>query len=311
MTRSATAFAPASVGNAGVGFDIMGFAVRACGDTVRVQRGAPGVRILDIEGVSLETKLPKDPEKNTATAGLVALSAQLPFGFDVTVQKGIPLSSGLGGSAASAVAGVFAASAVLDSPLSREDMMRYAMIGEAIASGAEHGDNVAPSLCGGLMLIRKLRPLDMFALPVPKGVHCALVHPQIRIDTKAARAVLPAELSLSTCVAHSAELASFVAACYRGEAQRFAESCKDLLAAPHRRSLIPGYDDAERAALSAGAWNFTISGAGPTVFSLCSSEEKAQTVQKAIGEAFANKGLGVDAWCTEVGTEGARLVASS
>lgn len=300
----ATAFAPATVGNAAVGFDVLGFAVDAVGDSVTVSAiDEPIVRISEIDGVVSD--LPRDPAENTATVGLVALRADhdVTFGFDVSIHKGIPLGSGMGGSAASAVAAVVAANAVLGNVLSAEQMFDYALQGEEVASGHAHPDNVAPCLYGGLTYAvdGKIRNL-----PTP-GLWVTLVHPELRIDTKIARGVLPREIPLSTAVGQLAYIAAFVDACHRNDADAAAFYCRDLLAEPHRKALVPGFADCKSAASDAGALCFSLSGSGPTVFALSPDADAAERARLAIIEAFANSSLKAEGWVSKFGAQGARL----
>lgn len=306
MTDRATAFAPATVGNAAVGFDILGFAVDAIGDRVTVERGESGVRIVAIEGTDVE--LPTDPARNTATVGLMSMIEDLglDFGFDVTIHKEIPIGSGLGGSASSAVASVVAANALLSEPLSPELLLSYAVEGEAVASGAPHGDNAAPCLYGGLTLVRGAgKAIEVIEIPTPTGLWCTLVHPDIRIETRAARDILPGQVPLATTVAQSGLLASFLAGCYTNDLERVGRSCRDLLIEPFRSQLVPGFEDARRAAMRAGALSFSLSGSGPTVFSLSDSESSAAAIREAIEASFE---LPTRGWTCPLPADGARVL---
>lgn len=305
---NATAFAPATVGNVIVGFDLLGLCIDAnVGDLVTVTRiDEPVVRVDEI--ISDEPiSLPDDPTKNTATAGLVHLIAekQLPFGFAVTIKKGIPLGSGMGGSAASAAGGIVAANALLDTPLTDRELFHYSLLGEAVASGAAHGDNLAPCLFGGLQLITSNAPLRWTTLPTPSGLSSVLVHPHMRLDTKQARGVLQRPFELHDFVEQSAYLAGFIAACFGDDVNALAHSLNDILIEPHRKSLIPGFDDVQRAALDHGALGCSISGAGPSMFALCRTEE-AQTIQDAMVKAFAEHGhMPSDAYTSPLNARGA------
>jgi homoserine kinase len=304
--HQATAFAPATVGNAAVGFDILGFAIEAIGDQVTVVRGEPGVRIESIEGTDAE--LPTDAAHNTATVGLVKMANDLAldFGFDVTIHKGIPIGSGMGGSAASAVAGVVAANALLPEPLPRPVLLAYALEGEAVASGAPHGDNAAPCLYGGLTLVRGHgKTIDVVEVPTPEGLWCTAVHPDVVVKTRAAREILPDHVPLATAVAQSGLLASFLAGCYSGDAERVGRSCRDLLVEPFRSQLVPGFEAARAAAMKAGALSFSLSGSGPTVFSLSRSAETAEAVRDAIESSFE---LATRGWVCALPAAGAKLV---
>ncbi len=216
LTQEATAFAPATIANVAVGFDVLGFAFDDVGDRVTVRRSDnPGVRIASVSGESL----PADPQENTAGVALLSMieDIDLQEGFDVELQKGIPLSSGLGGSAASAVGAVVAANHLLERPRSREDLLPYALAGEAVASGAAHGDNVVPCLFGGLVaVIPGASGMTPVHLPVP-NLHCVLVRPNIQLATKAQRQVLPATISLTEHARQSSYLAGFVSALHTGD----------------------------------------------------------------------------------------------
>jgi homoserine kinase len=307
--RSATAFAPASVGNVAVGFDVLGHAMDAVGDRVTVTRtDEPGIRIVSVEGIA--GPLPEEPGDNTATAGLVRLTADrgLAFGFDVSIRKGIPLGSGMGGSASSAVAGIVAASAVLDVPLTPEEMFGYAMVGEAVASGAMHGDNVAPILLGGLRLVRAHDPPDLVHIPVPASVRCVLVRPDMRLDTRTARAVLPREIPLGLHVHQSAGLAALVAGCFMGDLALIRRSLADAVVEPARAPLVPGFHAVQRAARDAGALGCSISGAGPSLFAWCDGDAAAGDVLQAMKTAFWRAGLQSQGWISPVDCPGARIV---
>ncbi len=302
---TAVAYASASIGNVAVGYDVLGCAFPALGDRVRVRRtDAPGVRIEAITGVV--TDLPRDPDRNTATVALQGLLDEraLPFGLAISIEKGIPLGSGMGGSAASAVAAVKAASALLDAPLTPEELFRYALAGEAVASGAQHGDNVAPSLFGGLVLTRALDPPDVVPVPVPPGVRCVLVRPHMQIETRDARRLVPDTVPMATTVQHAANLAGLVAGCFRGDLALIRRAFEDVLVEPHRAGLIPGFRAVQAAARAAGALGCSIAGAGPSVFAWCPDAPTAGDVQAAMVEAFAGAGLATDAWCAEIGTVG-------
>lgn len=316
MTRTrATAFAPASVANVAVGFDLLGFSVSAAGDEVTVEKTGPtGIVIKDVSGVV--TQVPKDAAKNTATAGLVRLShdLHLKFGFEVTIEKGIPLGSGMGGSAASAVAALVAANALLDEPLSRERLLSYALIGEAQASGSYHADNVAPSLLGGLTLARvratgDLPRVEAISLPTPPNVYCVLVHPKMVLETKTARGVLKNDVLLKAHVEQAANLGGFVAACYRGDLALLKSSFHDVVVEPQRATLIPGFHDVKDSAMRSGAIGCSISGAGPSVFAWVEGAERAEDVAKSMIGGFARAGLESKAWTMPLATPGARVIA--
>ncbi len=298
--------APASVANVAVGFDLLGFSVAAAGDEVTVERTSkPGVEIGDVTGVV--TQVPKDSAKNTATAGLVRLAhdLDLKFGFRVSIKKGIPLGSGMGGSAASAVAAIVAANAVLDKPLTEADMLSYSLIGEAQASGSYHADNVAPSFKGGLTIAR-VRSIDdrprveLVSLPAIPETYTVLVHPQLILETKTARGVLKADIHLKSHVEQAANLAGFIAACYRQDFDLLKRSFADVVIEPQRAHLIPGFHDVKDSAMKAGSLGCSISGAGPSVFAWVRGRELAEAVEKAMIGAFARAGLESKSWVSSL-----------
>ncbi len=313
--RRATAFAPATVANVAVGFDILGFAVEAAGDEVTVTTsGHAGVRvgrITDLTGTLAEGGLPTDASQNTATAGLIKLREDLGLstGFDVSVQKGIALGSGMGGSAASAVAALVAANALLEQPLPKGALLKYAMLAEGVASGAHHPDNVTPCLFGGLTLITQTEPVRHVQLPTPEGVIVVLVHPRVRVDTRAARAVLSPHVSLADHVLQSARLGGFIAGCFNDDLDLVRSCFADVLIEPQRSALIPAFAQVKEAALAHGAVGFAISGSGPSVFAWVDSAAAAERVREALVGAFRSGGVAeVDSWVSPVSREGARVI---
>lgn len=306
MKSQATAFSPASVGNVGVGFDILGHVIEGVGDTVSVRRiDAPEVRITAIRGVAVN--LPMDAPANTAGAALIALrdALGLPFGFSVEIDKGIPLGSGMGGSAASCVAALLAANALLETPLSSEALYPFALTGEAVASGGRHGDNVGPMLLGGLVLSTADQ---LVRIPVPDAWHSVLVHPEALLETRRAREALNGDYPLAQFVAQSANLALVLAGCHAGDAALVRAGLRDVLVEPRRAPLISGFAAAKQAALDADAMGAGISGAGPSVFGWFESRVQAEVAAPAIQAAFAAAGFDSEAWVSPINSAGARLL---
>ena len=307
VNPAATAFAPASVGNVGVGFDILGHTITGPGDRVTVRRvAARGVRIVAVRGC--ETPLPTVAERNTAGAALLALgeALALPFGFEVEIDKGIPYGSGMGGSAASAVAALVAANALLDHPLAAQALYPFALDGEAVASGSHHGDNVGAMLLGGLVLATADR---LVPIPVPRHIYCVLAHPHAVVETRVARAVLEGPYELSTFVAQSANLAQLLAGCFTGDIALIQKGLDDVLIEPRRMALIPGFSAVKKAALDCGALGASISGAGPSVFAWCEGETIAETAARGMRQAFAVAGLESDIWISPVAGPAAEVIA--
>jgi homoserine kinase len=308
MRQRATAFAPASVGNVAVGFDVLGHSFQAIGDRVRASRvKEPGVRIQSVTGAAVD--LPREPERNTAGMAVLAMvqDLKLDFGIDLEIEKGIPLGSGLGGSAASAVAGVVAANALLPKPLGKLELLKFAMRGEAVASGTVHVDNIAPSLYGGLVLTVGIDNPNVKQIPVPPSVRCVLVHPHMMLSTREARQILNRSIDLSDVIWQSANLAGFLTGCFTGDLRLIRESLEDVIIEPQRKVLIPGFQAVKDGALGNGALGCSISGAGPTVFAWCEAPQ-AEQVRDAMVAGFAAHQLASDAWISALDPAGARVV---
>ncbi len=308
MLNDVTAFAPATVANVGIGFDILGHTVDTVGDRVRLRRiDEPVVRIRSITGVAGE--LPVEAKSNTAGRALQAMHAalHLDYGFEVEIDKGIPLASGMGGSAASAVAAVVAASALLEEPVSRLQLLKFAMEGEIVASGSAHIDNIAPCLIGGLVLTVGIDHPRVKQIPVPPSLRCVLVHPHMFLGTREARAILKTDVTRSDFVWQSANLAGFISGCYSNDLDMIRDSFNDVIIEPQRHTLIPGFKAVQRGAMSAGALGCSISGAGPTVFAW-SEIQYAEAVRGAMVAAFTLHGLESDSWVSSLENYGARVV---
>ena len=264
------AFAPATVANVACGFDIFGFAIQEPGDVVEVRRrDEPGIVITNITGD--DGRLPRAAEKNAVTVVMLHLLKHLglsDLGCEIVLHKNMPLGSGMGSSAASAVAGVVAMNELLDCPLSRQELLPFAMEGERIASGSAHADNVGPSLMGGFVVIRSYNPLDIFSIPVPEDLFCTLVHPDIEINTKDARYILRHEVSLKNTIAQMGNVAGLVAGLMKSDYELISRSMVDVIIEPVRSILIPEFKQVKQAAISNGALGCSISGSGPSMFAL-------------------------------------------
>lgn len=310
VASAARAVAPATVANVGAGFDVLGFAVAAPVDEVLVRRaGPPGVRLAAVRGDG--GVLPREAERNTATAAVQALVAAVgaeTVGLEVELDKGLPLCSGLGSSAASAAAAVVAANAVLGSPLAKPALLRFVVGAERVACGTVHADNAAPSLLGGFCLVRSTVPLDVVALPVPEGLTAVVVHPHCGVRTEDARRVLPSHIRLDTAVEQWGNVGGVVAGLCLGDVALLGRSLRDVVAEPARAALIPGFPSVQRAALDAGALGCSISGSGPSVFALCDGPGGARRVAAAMAAAFGDAGLESDVYVSPVDHLGARLL---
>ncbi len=305
----ATAFAPASVGNIGVGFDLLGHAIDGPRDIATVRRiDEPEVRI---EAISGEVKgvelLPLEAERNTAGRALMSLRERHApgHGFAVSLRKGIPLGSGLGGSAASSVAAIVAANALLEAPLSREALYPFTLDGESVSSGSRHGDNVAPMLLGGIALATADRILS---LPVPAGLHAVVVHPDQVLETRRSRAALAEPYPLGQVVEHTVHLAQFLLGLERGDLALVRAGLDDILVEPRRAALIPGFARVKQAALDHGALGASISGGGPSVFAWFESRADAEAAAPAMRQGFLDAGFDARACVTPVDAPRADLL---
>ena len=307
-------FAPASASNLGPGFDVLGLALEQPGDTVEVLRSdVPGIEILEITGAP---SLSLDPTRNTAAiAGSAVLRRLDPSdrpGVRMWVHKQMPLASGLGSSAASSVAGAVAVNALFGKPLSRRTLVECALEGEAAASGTAHADNVAPSLLGGIVLIRSCDPLDLVSLPVPSRLRVVVVHPHAEVETAAARRlVVDRRFEIGQVVANLGNIAALVSALHSGDLELFGRSIHDGLVEPIRALLVPAFSEVKVAALTAGALGCSISGSGPAVFAFADADDRAAAVADAMQGAFQRAGLESDRYSGSVNTRGAGLISAA
>ncbi|HET6837311.1 MAG TPA: homoserine kinase [Gemmatimonadales bacterium] len=310
MNTSVTAYAPGGVGNVGPGLDILGLALAGAGDTVRAEwSNIPGIQILDPG----HPELPRDPERHAS--GLAARAVlqrvkdhpQHQRGIGLTVSKGLPLSGGQGGSAASAVAAAVAVNALLGKPLSDATLVAACLDAEEIVSG-RHADNIVTSLLGGIVLIRCLDPLDIIKLPVPEELWVVVVRPDQRVRTADARAVLPAVIPRAVALHQAAQVGALVAALASSDYGLLGRAIDDQIAEPARAGLLPGFGEAKAAALKAGALGCSISGSGPSVFALVQGRELGVAVGKAMEQAYRSCGLTSNQRVVRIDEEGARLV---
>lgn len=309
MKNKITVFAPATVANIGCGFDSMGLAIDAPGDELTLEiNHEKKLRIRKITGD--HKKLSLDPKKNTAGVAIQALLDEMEInqGFDICIAKKMPLGSGLGSSAASSVAGAFAANELLGQPFRREELVRFAMEGERVASGAAHADNAGPSMLGGIVLIRSYNPLEVISLAVPDKLIVVVVHPDLELLTKNSRAVLPKTISLTDGIAQWSNTAALVAGLYTNNYSLIGRAVSDRIAEPYRASLIPSFNDVKASAIIKGALACNISGSGPSVFALVEGKSKAAEIAKTMKNAFAKAKIKSTAYISPVNKKGARVI---
>jgi homoserine kinase len=311
LVEMVRAFAPGSIGNLGPGFDVLGLALQGVGDIVEARRKRePGVTITKITGST--NRLSRDVQKNTA--GISALEAMDLLGIrnegvELFLHKQIPPGSGMGSSAASAVASAFAVNHLFGSQLSILDLIQVATAAEARVSGGFFADNTATSLLGGATLTRCNDPLEVISLGTIPGAVIVLVRPCLKVLTRRARAILPQKVPLKGFVSNMANSCAIVAAFYRQDLDLLARSIDDCVIEPKRAKLIPGFYQVKDAALNAGAKGCSLSGAGPTLFSITEDQEKARAIGEAMTEAFRGKGLESHQLITGIDAEGARIMA--
>ena len=307
MSAGIKVFAPASVGNVGVGFDCLGFALDAPGDELIGRLvNKPGIRITEITGA--QGKLPLATEKNTA--GVAALRTyehigRTDIGIEMQLHKKMPFGSGLGSSAASAVAGAMLVNELLRRPLEKRALLPFAMAGEQLASGSYHADNVAPALIGGMVLVRDNATLDVHRLPLVRGLRVVVIYPKVEILTKVARGMLSDQVPLKTHVEQSSNLGGLIVGMFRGDFELIGRSLDDVLIEPQRAKLIPYFDKVKAAALKEGALGCSISGSGPSIFALCANTLIAENVGNAMKRIYKDAKIRTKLYQSAINQEGA------
>jgi homoserine kinase len=309
MKKQIKVFAPATVANVACGFDILGFAVDYPGDEVILRpSNRPGVSIIKISGD--DGKLPIDPKKNTASISILSLLKHLKSdqGFEIKLIKKMSLSSGLGSSAASAVAGVFAANILLGSPLKKEELLPFILEGEKIACGTGHADNAAPSLLGGLVLIRSYNPLDIIKISSPKNLYCTIIHPHIVIQTQVARKMLKKQIPLKDATTQLGNIAGLITGLINEDFDLIRRSMEDVIAEPVRSILIPGFQDIKNAAIETGALGCNISGSGPSIFAFSISKNIAEEVGKSMQDFMQTLRINSEIYVSKINHNGPRIM---
>lgn len=303
-------FAPASVANVACGYDVLGFALEKPGDEIIVRYSdTPGLRITKITGT--KKKLPLDVEGNTAGVAALRLLESLgktDIGIEMEIHKKMPFGSGLGSSAASAVAGAMAINELLGRPYEKRDLLPFAVMGESVASGAIHADNVAPSLLGGFTLVRDSHTFDVARLSVPRGLYAVVVYPHVEILTAEARAILSPTVPLKNMVQQSANLGALVIGLYNSDFGLIRRALKDVVIEPQRAKLIPHFYEVQNAALAEGALGCSISGSGPSIFALCDNSLIAENVGNAMSNIFKQNKIESELFISPINQEGAKLI---
>ncbi|WP_037368985.1 homoserine kinase [Sediminibacterium sp. C3] len=309
MGKRITIHSPATVANMVCGFDVLGFAVHEPYDIMHIElTEAPGIVIENED----DFNLPTDPLQNVAGAALLALmeAYERPVGFKLKINKQIKPGSGVGSSAASSAGAVAGANALLGSPFSNEELVKFAMNGEKLASGVKHADNIAPCIYGGVTLIRSVFPLDIVKLNVP-DLYVTIIHPQIEVKTSDARSILKQQVLLKDAIKQWGNIAGLVAGLEQGDYDLIGRSLEDFLIEPTRSILIPAFDKIKRVSKELGALGGGISGSGPSIFMLSTNESTAKSVEMAMRQIYDQIGLGYHTYLTTINTRGILLSEAS
>lgn len=311
MNVGVKVFAPASVSNVACGYDMLGFALDYPGDEIIARfRDEKGLNISKITGAPkklLSTVLSKNTA-GVAAQHLLDHLGQSDLGIDLEIRKKMPLNTGIGSSAASAVGAVMAINELLKRPLSKRELLPFAMAGEQSVDGAYHADNVAPSLLGGMIFIKDNNTLDVHRLPLPRGIYATVVYPEIKIVTKEARAILTDRVDFSKSNEQSSNLAGLIIGLFKTDLDLIGRSLKDALVEDQRAHLIPGFYDAKEQAMESGVLGCSISGAGPSIFCLSANSLIAENAGKALQEVFKIQNIKSTIYVSPINHEGAVLI---
>ena len=302
-------FCPASVANVSCGFDVLGFCLEPVGDEMVIRKTSKkGIHIIKIEG----QKLPLETNKNVAGVSGLALLEDYPcdHGFEIEIHKGIKAGSGIGSSAASSAGAVFGINELMGRPLSRNELIKYAMKGEELASGSAHADNVSPVLLGGFTLVRCSKTPDVVSLPSPSELHATIIHPKIELKTSDARAVLKKKILLEKAVEQWGNLAALVSGLCTNDFDLIERSLVDVVIEPHRSALIPGFQELKKAAIDSGALGCGISGSGPSVFALSKGSETALRVQEEMNSTFKKFNIEYELHLSKINSKGIQIISS-
>lgn len=310
MIQKIKVTAPATISNVGCGFDTLGFAIEHPEDIVELSLRNDGIisikKIYGDNGI-----LPYVIEKNTATAALIDMIKSIgdkKLGIDVIIRKNMPIGSGLGSSAASAVAAAYGMNKLLDNYFSDYEVLNFAIKGESVASNAIHADNVAPSLFGGFVLVRDYNPVDVVKLQVPEKMYCTVLFPHIIIETKKARKLIKKSLPLKKARKHFGNIGTLVSGLYENDFNKIRKSIEDEISEPARAALIPKFYKIKEAALNAGAYGCTISGSGPSIFAFSDSKQNAYTIGLAMKKVFSKTGIKSTLYVSKINTVGAKVI---
>ncbi|MEO6348108.1 MAG: homoserine kinase [Aquaticitalea sp.] len=300
-------FSPATVANVSCGFDVLGFCLDAIGDEMIIRKiDNKGIFITKVGGFNL----PFETEKNVAGVSALALynDAKPDCGFEIEIHKKIKPGSGIGSSSASASGSVFAINELLGRPYNKTQLTNFAMKGEALASGCEHADNIAPGIFGGFTLVKSTKPLEVLQLPTPKDLYVTIIHPQIEIKTFEARAILPNEVPLKNAITQWANVGSLVHALHTNDYELMSRSLQDVIAEPYRSQLIPYFAEVKKSALHAGALGCGISGSGPSIFALSKGIGIAKNVEQNVQNVYNKTDIEFHTFVCKINTDGIKII---
>ncbi|TYB70030.1 homoserine kinase [Bizionia gelidisalsuginis] len=307
MRNEIKIFSPATVANVSCGFDVLGFCLDNIGDEMIIKKTPQkGIRITKIEGYDL----PLNPLENVAGVSALALleEAKPNFGFEIEIYKKIKPGSGIGSSSASASGSVFAINELLGKPYNTHQLTAFAMKGEALASGAEHADNIAPALFGGFTLVKSCNPISILKLPTPAALYATIIHPEIEIKTRHARSILPDQIPLKTAITQWANVGSLVHALHTNNYQLLSSALQDVVIEPYRKTLIPHFDTVKKQTLRIGALGCGISGSGPSVFALSEGLEMAKNVEKVMRDIYFRAGITFTTYVSKINPTGIKIL---
>ena len=306
--KSIRVFAPATVANISCGFDVLGCCLDNVGDEMQISLSdTPGVRITKIYGANL----PLATNKNVAGVAVIALLDALEdttTGVELEIYKKIKAGSGIGSSAASSAGAVWGVNELLGKPFTPQQLVAFAMVGEELASGNAHADNVAPALLGGFTLVRSYEPLDVLKLNTPEDLYMTIIHPQIEVKTADSRRVLKSNVSLKKAITQWGNLGGFITGLYTNDYNLLSRSLNDVIIEPFRSILIPKFEEVKIAAINNGALGAGISGSGPSIFALSKGKETAEKVAKAIKDIYTTTGISFDIHVASINDKGVTLI---
>lgn len=300
-------FSPATVANVACGYDILGFCLDSVGDYMTIKKtSSRGIKITKIEGC----ELPLNTQQNVAGVSAQALYDDLKpsFGFEIEINKKIKPGSGIGSSAASAAGSVFGINVLLGNPLTQMELISYAMKGEALASQAEHADNVAPAILGGFTLVQSLSPLLVHKLPVPESLYAVILHPHIEVKTSTSRSLLPTTVSLKKMTLQCANMGSLVHALHTSDYDLIKLSLVDYIAEPYRKQLIPHFEEVKEVMQKSPSLGSSIAGSGPSIFALCKGETDANMCGDLLRNTYQKTSYAFDVYVSKINTDGIKII---